>query len=229
MSERLGAVEEVAALEPSVASRGALVRVRQAFFAIALLIAAIVAWGFWETYYSRLAQRADLPSIVHLHAAVFSVWVIVLVAQAAAVVAGNVRLHRRLGIWGMIYGALVFAVGLLVSVGAPALRVRASFYPLEVGGAAVPAALAVADPCDGRRRSRDAPARARHPDRQRRAARRGVLQGAAIRSARVARHRRGAPAPICLSSSPCSMISHASGPRGGRRRPERSTSSRSTL
>ena len=34
------------------------------------------------------------------------------VAQAAAVVAGHVRLHRRLGTAGMIYGALVFAVGL---------------------------------------------------------------------------------------------------------------------
>jgi len=34
----------------------------------------------------------------------------------------------------MIYGALVFAVGLSVSIGAPALRVRSGFYPLEVGG-----------------------------------------------------------------------------------------------
>jgi hypothetical protein len=29
---------------------------------------------------------------------------------------------------------MVFAVGVVVSVGAPALRVRAAFYPLEVGG-----------------------------------------------------------------------------------------------
>ena len=47
-------------------------------------------------------------------------------AQAAVVVAGNVRLHKQLGVAGMLYGALVFAVGLLVSVGAPALRVRSS-------------------------------------------------------------------------------------------------------
>ena len=33
-----------------------------------------------------------------------------------------------------LYGALVFSVGLLVSVGAPVVRVRSGLYPLEVGG-----------------------------------------------------------------------------------------------
>ena len=132
MSER---VDAVAALDtPSVGTGAGVARARQAYFAIALLIAAIVAWGFWKTYYSRPFTRTDLPAIVHIHASVFSLWVLVLVAQAAAVVAGNVRLHQRLGTIGMLYGALVFAVGLLVSVGAPVLRVRAAFYPLEAGG-----------------------------------------------------------------------------------------------
>jgi hypothetical protein len=108
--------------------------VRQAYLGVALLVAGIVAWGFSETYYSQAFARTDLPAIVHVHAVVFSLWVLVLVAQAAVVVAGNVRLHRQLGSAGMIYGALVFAVGLVVSVGAPALRVRAAFYPLDVGG-----------------------------------------------------------------------------------------------
>jgi hypothetical protein len=101
------------------------------------LIAGIVAWGFWQTYYSRIASRTDLPWIVHLHAAVFSAWVLILIAQAAAVVRGRIRIHRQLGAVGMAYGALVFAVGLLVSVGAPALRVRDGQFPLEVGGVIV--------------------------------------------------------------------------------------------
>jgi hypothetical protein len=133
MSERAGAVETVAALDTPSAPAGVL-RARQAYFAIALLIAGIVTWGFWETYYTKAFTRADLPTIVHVHAAVFSVWVLVLLAQAAVVVAGNVRLHRRIGAAGMLYGALVLLVGLLVSIGAPVLRVRSGFYPLEVGG-----------------------------------------------------------------------------------------------
>ena len=124
----------VEALETPAASDAGLARARQGYFAIALLIAVIVTWGFWETYYSRLSERADLPSIVHWHAAVFSVWVLLLVAQAAAVVTGRIRAHRRLGLVGMGYGAVVFAIGLLVSIGAPALRVRDGQFPLDVGG-----------------------------------------------------------------------------------------------
>jgi hypothetical protein len=133
MSERVDGVEAGAALEtPSLGI--AVKRTRIAYFAITLLIAAIVAWGFWETYYAQALARTDLPAIVHVHATVFSLWVLVLLAQAAVVVTGNVRLHRRLGTAGMIYGAVVFAVGLVVSVGAPALRVRSGFYSLDVGG-----------------------------------------------------------------------------------------------
>lgn len=136
MTERVeGAAVET--LEAPAALLVAVARARQAYFAIVLLIAGIVAWGFWATYYSQAFERNDLPSIVHVHAGVFSIWVLVLVAQAAVVVAGNVRLHRRLGAAGMLYGALVFAVGLAVSVGAPASRVRDGQFPLEVGGIVV--------------------------------------------------------------------------------------------
>jgi hypothetical protein len=134
MDERLDAVDSLDAPSPTGAATS---RARQAYFGVALLCAGIVAWGFWDTYYTRAFARADLPSIVHVHAVVFTIWVLVLVAQAAVVVAGHVRLHRRLGAAGMLYGALVFCVGLLVSVGAPALRVRADFYSLDVGGIVV--------------------------------------------------------------------------------------------
>lgn len=127
-------IDAVAALDTPSSSGAALSRTRKAYFAIALLVAAIVAWGFWKTYYSQAFARADLPAVVHVHAVVFSLWVLVLVAQAAVVVAGNVRLHKQLGVAAMLYGALVFSVGLLVSVGAPVVRVRSGFYPLEVGG-----------------------------------------------------------------------------------------------
>src|SRR5262245_31418123 len=115
MSERADAID---ALDAPSSTRVLLSRTRRAYFAIALLIAGIVSWGFWKTYYAQAFARGDLPAIVQVHAAVFSIWVLVLVAQAAVVVAGNVRLHKQLGVFAMVYGALVFCVGLLVSVGA---------------------------------------------------------------------------------------------------------------
>jgi hypothetical protein len=43
----------------------------------------------------------------------------------------------------MAYGAFVFLVGVMVSIGAPALRVRAGEFPVEVGG--MVAVLSLAD------------------------------------------------------------------------------------
>ena len=137
MTERIEAV----ALDdvPDTPSVGATIRrTRQAYLAIALFFAAIVAWGFWKTYFAPLlGGTAEHAWLIHVHAAVFVGWVLLLIAQAAVVAAGRVRLHRQIGAAGMLYGALVFAVGLYVSVGSPALRVRTGFYPLEVGGVIV--------------------------------------------------------------------------------------------
>jgi hypothetical protein len=109
--------------------------VRPAYLAIALFFAGLVAWGFWRSYFGPLlAGTVDRPWVVHLHAAVFVGWVLLLIAQAALVATGRVRLHRRIGAAGMLYGALVFLVGVLVSTLGPALRVRAGEFPIEVGG-----------------------------------------------------------------------------------------------
>jgi hypothetical protein len=105
------------------------------YLGIAILFAGIVTWGFWRTYFAPLISgTVERPWIVHLHAAVFVGWVLLLIAQAALAAAGRVRLHRQIGVVGMAYGALVFLVGVMVSIGAPALHVRAGDFPIEVGG-----------------------------------------------------------------------------------------------
>ncbi len=124
MTERIEAVALDRRARHAVRRRD-IRRTRQAYLAIALFFAAIVAWGFWKTYFAPLlGGTAEHAWLIHMHAAVFVGWVLLLVAQAAVVAAGRVRLHRQIGAAGMLYGALVFAVGLYVSVGSPALRVR---------------------------------------------------------------------------------------------------------
>jgi hypothetical protein len=121
-----------------------LARRDPAYLGIALLFAAIVTWGFWRSYFSPLISgTAERPWVVHVHAAVFVGWVLLLIAQAALASAGRLRLHRQVGVAGMAYGALVFLVGVIVSIGAPALRVRAGNFPIEVGG--MVAVLSLAD------------------------------------------------------------------------------------
>ena len=121
-----------------------LVRRSPAYLVIALVFAGIVTWGFWRSYFAPLlAGTVERPWIVHLHAAVFVGWVLLLVAQAALAAAGRVRLHGQIGRAGMAYGALVFVVGVMVSIGGPASRVRAGEFPVEVAGTV--AVLSLAD------------------------------------------------------------------------------------
>lgn len=71
-------------------------RPRQFYLAITLFLIAIVVWGFWPTYFGvLLSSGATRPWIMHLHGAIFSGWMLLLLAQVSLVSMGRVRLHRR--------------------------------------------------------------------------------------------------------------------------------------
>lgn len=86
------------------------------FAAMCTLILATVFAGFARSYYLAGVFQAHLPSpLVHVHGAVFTCWILLLIAQVTLVSVGRVKLHMRLGIAGM------FLAGLLVVVGAATL------------------------------------------------------------------------------------------------------------
>ncbi len=86
------------------------------FSAMALLILATVFVGFARTYYLAGVFHAPLPSlIIHVHGAVFSCWILLLVTQASLVSAGRVDIHRRLGIAGVLLACLMVIVGVLAA------------------------------------------------------------------------------------------------------------------
>ena len=77
---------------------------RQFFFAITLLLVVVVAIGFGPTYYLAGVFRAPLPSrIVHIHGAVFSTWMILLVVQTGLISTRRVEWHRKLGVAGLCW------------------------------------------------------------------------------------------------------------------------------
>jgi len=65
---------------------------RSSPFFVGLLLLAVVA--FWPTYLSRLG--ASTP-YTHLHAFTATLWIVLLIAQPAAVRSGNLAWHRTLG------------------------------------------------------------------------------------------------------------------------------------
>jgi len=87
----------VAQTESAGIVRGA--RYDSRFFSpMAVLILATVAVGFSETDYLNGLFRAPLPSrIIHLHAVVFTLWILLYGVQTALVPAGRIDIHRRLG------------------------------------------------------------------------------------------------------------------------------------
>jgi hypothetical protein len=86
------------------------------FSTMAMLLLATVFVGFAPTYYLAGVFHAPLPSlIIHLHGAVFSCWILLLVTQTSLVSAGRVDIHRRLGIAGFILACLMVLLGVLAA------------------------------------------------------------------------------------------------------------------
>jgi hypothetical protein len=72
-----------------------------------------VFYGFSHTVDRALVHFEGVPPplILYVHALVSSAWLFLFVAQSALVRSGNVRLHRRLGLWGLALGTTVVLVG----------------------------------------------------------------------------------------------------------------------
>lgn len=82
------------------------------FSGMALLLLATVFVGFAPTYYLAGIFRAPLPSpIIHVHGALFSCWILLLVTQTSLVSAHRVDIHRRLGIAGFTLACAMVVVG----------------------------------------------------------------------------------------------------------------------
>jgi hypothetical protein len=82
------------------------------FPGIAWLMLVIVFVGFAPSYYLAGVLQALLPSpAIHVHAAVFSCWILLLIAQTSLIAAGRVDVHRQLGIAGLILASSMLIVG----------------------------------------------------------------------------------------------------------------------
>lgn len=87
------------------------------YFAMALVIPAIVVFGFSFTIGRNLIHPAiPRPTILYVHAAVFSGWLGFFSLQSALVRTRNVKVHRSIGWFGAGFGALIPVVGVATSI-----------------------------------------------------------------------------------------------------------------
>jgi hypothetical protein len=80
---------------------------RQFYFCMALLMAGLSVWGFRQTVDARLLHaKPPRPLLLWFHAAAFTAWIVLFVAQSALVRVRKVRVHRTLGwCWRSIFGS----------------------------------------------------------------------------------------------------------------------------
>ena len=98
---------------------------RNFFLTMALLIAAIVAFGFGRVLNANLIHPPfPKPPIVYVHAAVFAAWVLLFITQTSLVRAGRVGWHRRLGLLGIGLGCAIPIFGAWVAIAMAVVRTQ---------------------------------------------------------------------------------------------------------
>jgi hypothetical protein len=85
--------------------------------AMSLVFVAIVTAGFGPMLDARLLHPSTpRPLILHVHAAMFTGWVMLFVIQTTLISQRNIRWHRRLGMVGAVLGACMPFVGAATAV-----------------------------------------------------------------------------------------------------------------
>lgn len=87
------------------------------FCGTSLVLASVVFVGFAPTYFlAGIFHARPLPApIVHVHAAAFTGWIVLLVIQSSLAASGRIALHRRLGIFGLVLAPCIVILGVLVA------------------------------------------------------------------------------------------------------------------
>lgn len=86
------------------------------FTGMALACALAMYVGFIPSYFHRGAALPPLSPLYQLHGALFTAWIALLVVQSSLVAGRRIDIHRKLGVAGAVLAAVVFIVGLAVSI-----------------------------------------------------------------------------------------------------------------
>jgi hypothetical protein len=84
---------------------------------MAVLLCGVVFIGFSPTYFRAGMMRAPLPNtLLHIHGAVFTTWMILYLVQSALISARRVAWHRSLGIAAFCLTPLMIVLGTVAAL-----------------------------------------------------------------------------------------------------------------
>ena len=110
-------------------------RQRSGFYVgLSAFMIAIVVVGFWATYFGPLLRgQIARPAIIQAHGLIFVGWMALLMAQVVLASRGRIQLHRAVGRYGIAYGWVVIAIGLVAGPAASVIHVRAGEWTADRG------------------------------------------------------------------------------------------------
>jgi hypothetical protein len=92
---------------------------RTFYTSMAILLCASVYIGFSATYFQAGLIHAPLPSpILHIHGAVFTLWMLLFLIQAALISARRVQWHRSLGTIAFCLPPIMIILGIMAAIDA---------------------------------------------------------------------------------------------------------------
>jgi hypothetical protein len=95
------------------------------FSGMAILLCVVVFIGFSPTYFRAGMLRAPLPSpILHVHGAVFTLWMVLFAVQAALISARRVAWHRSLGTIAFCLPPVMIILGVIAAIDALSRKVK---------------------------------------------------------------------------------------------------------
>ncbi len=94
--------------------------VERAFYSgMAIALCVCVFIGFSPTYFQAGLMRAPLPSpILHIHGAVFTLWMLLFIVQAALISARRVKWHRSFGTVAFCLPPIMIVLGVIAAIDA---------------------------------------------------------------------------------------------------------------
>ncbi len=99
------------------------------YLIMSLAMAAVLVAGFSRTVPGDFAPSPGLPLLLHVHGAVFTLWVLLFVAQPAFIARGSLALHRKVGMIGAWLAAAMVVMGLAATVFAINVNRVPPFFP----------------------------------------------------------------------------------------------------
>lgn len=110
------------------AREDAVIDARRSYFFVgmATLMLAVAVGGFAPTYWLQLAPGTFMgPPLIHLHAALFTAWTLLLISQTWLAARGRLQHHRAWGLVGVSLGTALILVGVATALNSLSFRLAA--------------------------------------------------------------------------------------------------------